>query len=353
MKNILAIAALTSVLAACNLGESVADAPALASTRDSVDLSGWKTDSANGKSFAKTPSMSAIIPYGGKAFVVLQRLDSAWTNSHRSVVVVIDPTTRHTEASIALPVSNPTSYTVIGSMLYLACTGGYGVNDGGVVAVDMAARTAKLSVSDADLGGDAAGIQVSGTKGYASVMSWPKIWVRPFDLASGKVDSTIPGIDSVGATLVVDGALWIGLARSAQPSLVRYDLATRTLHDTIALRLEPRDLRLTSDGRIVALQGQYGVGGGLGAVDFVDRSTKALTNLRTMSTSDWAMQVRDGGIYLFDRTSGVATLYGGSKLTTPILDENVGAGSNPYDAAKFGTETWVVRFGANSLLILK
>jgi hypothetical protein len=359
MRQILALAAIAAFVSACTLSETVDSgvAPVVAaSTRDSVDLAAWKTDSVNGKAFASNPSMSAIVPFGGKAFVILQRLDSSWGNSHKSVVVVVDPVTRRTEANIVLPVANPTSYTVDGSTLYLACTGSYyDGTDGGIVALDMTARTARVIAPEANFGGvgSLAGIQISGTKGFASVTSWPKTWIVPFDLATGTVDSAIPGIDSAGATLVVGGSLWIGLAKSAAPSLVRYDISTKSLHDTIAMRLEPYDIQLASDGRLAVLETHYNKGGGMAAFDLVDVSTKKTTNVRMMSHSNWALSVRAEGMYLFDRTSAVATLYSGANPKSVLLDENVGTGSNPYDAAKFGTETWVVRFGSNSLLILK
>lgn len=354
MRQILTLAAFAAFLTGCTLGETVST-PETPSTRDSIDLSAWKKDSTNGKPFAANPSMSAIVPFGGKAFVILQRLDSAWDNSHKSVVVVIDPATRRTEASIVLPLSNPTSYTVDGGTLYLSCTGSYyDGTDGGIVALDMASRTAKVIVSEAKFGGvgSVAGIQVSGSKGFASVTSWPKTWIVPFDLATGSVDSAIKGVDSVGSTLVVGGSLWIGLAKAGAPSLIRYDIATKSLHDTIAMRLEPYDIRLAADGRLAVLQTHYNKGGGLAAFDLVDASTKNVANVRMMSHSNWAMSVRDEGMYLFDRTNAAATLYSSANPKTVLLDENVGAGSNPYDAVKFGTETWVVRFGSNSLLIL-
>ncbi len=356
MKKFLVGAIVAAALSACNLGESVGAPPNTASKRDSIDLSGWKVDSANGKSFAANPSMASIVPFGGKAFVVLQRLDSAWGNSHRSVVVVIDPVTRRIEANIVLPLANPTSYTVDGNLLYLACTGSYyDGTDGGIVALDMGARTAKVVVAESKFGGvgSVAGIQVRGAKGFASVTSWPKTWIVPFDLATGTVDSAIPGIDSAGSTLVVGGSLWIGLAKAATPSLVRYDIATKTLHDTIATRLEPYAIQLAADGRLAVLGTHYNKGGGLGSFDLVDIASKKTTNVRMMSHSNWILSVRPEGFYLFDRTNAAATLYASASPASILLDENVGTGSNPYDAAKFGTETWVVRFGSNSLLILK
>lgn len=352
MKKILAIAAVALVLGACTLGEDVVSASP-ASARDSIDLSAWTTDSVSGEAFSDAPGMSAIVPFGGKAFVVLQRLDADWTSKHKSVVVVLDPASRKQEAAIVLPASNPTFYTVVDGILYLACTGDYGVLDGGVVAVDMAARTAKMVASESALGGDVSAIQVSGAKGFATVMSWPNGWVRPFELASGKVDSTISGIDSASGSVVADGSLWIGLARPSKPSIVRYDIASGTLHDTVAVHLEPREMQLGSDGRIVVLQARYGSAGGLGAVDLVDRSTRKVANFRMMSHSNWSMSVRDGGVYLFDRMNSVVTSYAGVDSKNVSMDENVGPGTNPYDAAKFGSETWVARFGSNSVLILK
>jgi len=359
MRQILALAAIAAFVSGCTLSETVDSGvtPAVAaSTRDSVDLSAWKTDSVSGTSFSEVPSMSAIVPFGGKAFVVMQRLNADWSSTHKSVVVVIDPATRRTEASIVLPLSNPTSYTVDGSTLYLACTGSYyDGTDGGIVALDMTARTARVVAPESNFGGvgSVAGIQVSGTKGFASVTSWPKTWIVPFDLATGTVDSSIPGIDSVGASLIVGGSLWIGLAKAGAPSLVRYDIATKSLHDTIAMRLEPHSIHLASDGRLAVLEAHYNKGGGMGAFDLVDVSTKKTTNVRMMSHSNWSMSVRSEGMYLFDQASAVATLYSGANPKSVLLDENVGTGSNPYDALKIGAETWVVRFGSNSLLILK
>ncbi len=115
------------------------------------------------------PEMDRAQLVGPLLFVSLQRVDRAngFQPTDTSLVAVIDTRTdtvvdcdptRPGAQAIVLPRTNPVTPFVLDvprSRLYLGCAGTYGVNDGGVVALDPVGLTPKGVVASEDsLGGD-------------------------------------------------------------------------------------------------------------------------------------------------------------------------------------------------------
>ena len=130
------------------------------------------------------PEMQRMAHVNGRVFVSLQRLDRDvfFSPTDSSQVVVIDAATDALVdcdplapgvQGILLPFQNPTTEIVVDEALHLvlACTGSYGVNDGGIVRIDpFALAVAATEASEAALGGDLLDVAVaSPTRGFAIV----------------------------------------------------------------------------------------------------------------------------------------------------------------------------------------
>ena len=131
------------------------------------------------------PEMDRMQMVGPLLFVSLQRVNrnAGFQPTDSSLVVVIDMRTdqlvdcdavRPGVQGILLPATNPVTPFVLDvprSRLYLGCVGVYGVNDGGIVAIDAAALTAVgMLAPEASMGGDVLDLVWGGeSKAYAIV----------------------------------------------------------------------------------------------------------------------------------------------------------------------------------------
>ena len=110
---------------------------------------------------------------------------------------VIDTATNQVTASFELQGMNPSSRVEgDGRYLYVATTGDFGVDDGGVERIDPADPTGSTTVvSGAELGGDLGELAIAGpSKGY--------IVVSAFDFASGTSSSRVVAFNpTTGAVL--------------------------------------------------------------------------------------------------------------------------------------------------------
>lgn len=133
--------------------------------RDSVDLSAYAHAGGGG-----IPFMSGVTAYGGRVFVTLERWKADYSEQDSGMVVVIDAATKAVEKVLTLPFRNPGSGTVRDGIWYLPAMGAYGVRDGGVVKIDLAARTvAGVAITEEEIGGDVGSIVITGANsGYAT-----------------------------------------------------------------------------------------------------------------------------------------------------------------------------------------
>lgn len=106
--------------------------------------------------------------------------------------------------------------------------------------------------------------------------------------------------------------------------------------------------------RVLALGNKYGSGADAGSssLDLIGcGKVQAMEPTHGMpATSDVALDLAGGNVYLLDRSKGVVSGFVGSDLTKNFLDQNVGAGSNPYGVGRLGDMLWVARYGASHLL---
>lgn len=139
--------------------------------RDSIDLSAYAHDSANG-----IPRMSLVAAHGNHVFVALQRLDHQWMANDTALVLVFDATTKAAVDTIPLTFRNPVAGAVYDGVWYVGGVAGYGDLLGGVEKIDLATRThAGTVVTEETLGGDLSTFAPTGAGGYAVVLvgAWP------------------------------------------------------------------------------------------------------------------------------------------------------------------------------------
>ena len=124
-----------------------------------------------------SPEPAFMLVNNGLLYVVLQHLDQTATlfpPLAPGEIVVIDPVTDSIVTGIQLPFTNPLSqlhFSPILKRIMVSCVGNFGVNDGGIVAIDPTTNTVDPSIiTEATLGGDITDFEiVSSTKGFAIV----------------------------------------------------------------------------------------------------------------------------------------------------------------------------------------
>ena len=121
-----------------------------------------------------SPEPAYMLFNNGLLYVVLQHLGN-FVPVARGEIVVIDPVTDSIVTVIQLPFTNPLSQLHFSPTLrriLVSCVGNFGVNDGGIVAIDPTTNTVdpSISINEAALRGDITDFEiVSSTKGFAIV----------------------------------------------------------------------------------------------------------------------------------------------------------------------------------------
>ena len=220
------------------------------------------------------PELAEMALVGSRLYVACQRLDrdAGWVASESFIVAVDTATDQVVDwdpaqegvQGLKLQSVNPGNLIALGSRLYVAQTGQYGVGDGGVEVVDLdAGRSLGLAVSEADLQGDITALAlVSPTKGYAVVSAADfSNSVRAIDLSSGQVGAPLAG-HSGGYTpdIEVDGARLIvadqgSFSEPGRAGLLIYDATTGLLlAGPIGVGLPPVSIALLADSQLTAVE---------------------------------------------------------------------------------------------------
>ena len=127
-----------------------------------------------------TPEPSFMLVNNGLLYVALQHLDELaplFPPLAPGEVAVIDPATDTIVKVIQLPFTNPFSQLRFSPTLrriLVSCVGFFGVQDGGIVAIDPTTNTVdpSLSITEAAMGGDITDFDVvSSTKAFAVVLN--------------------------------------------------------------------------------------------------------------------------------------------------------------------------------------
>ena len=126
-----------------------------------------------------TPEPAFMLINNGLLYVALQHLDelaSLFPPIAPGEVAVIDPVTDNIVTVIQLPFTNPFSqlrFSPTFRRILVSCVGFFGVNDGGIVAIDPTTNTVDptMRITEAALGGDITDFEiVSSTKAFAVVL---------------------------------------------------------------------------------------------------------------------------------------------------------------------------------------
>jgi DNA-binding beta-propeller fold protein YncE len=126
-----------------------------------------------------TPEPSFMLVNNGLLYVTLQHLDELaflFPPVASGEVAVIDPVTDNIVTVIQLPFANPfpqIRFSPTLRRILVSCVGLFGVNDGGIVAIDPTTNTVDpgMRITEAALGGDITDFEiVSSTKAFAVVL---------------------------------------------------------------------------------------------------------------------------------------------------------------------------------------
>ena len=175
-----------------------------------------------------TPGMDAAVYCDGMVYVALQKLDDNWSPTDNSSVVAIDAGTDKVEDEIVLEGKNPQGMSLFEEKLYVACTGSYGTQDGGIEVIDLSTGdTEGVLVDESDLEGDVSNvIVISATRGYVIVAGadWSNS-VVPFNPTTGSVGKPLDDVDNAAAFgLAYDGTnLYVGDRSATDPGLLVID----------------------------------------------------------------------------------------------------------------------------------
>jgi hypothetical protein len=207
-----------------------------------IDLSGFMA-AGDPDGIVEAGTMLKVNDY---LFVALQRLNrnNYFAAENDALLVVIDTTTHtvvDTDAStpavvdaITLTGRNPQFmfYDEVSGKIFVAETGSYGVNDGGVETVDPTAFEAEgFIIDESELGGDAGAVVVSNGSGYVVVAgTWPNNTITTFDTSDGTKgdDLLVNGAFIPSLTLDDQGRLFVPDRTTTAPGVRIYDTTDNT-----------------------------------------------------------------------------------------------------------------------------
>jgi len=218
-----------------------------------IDLSPYNTYTGT-DSMDVVPYMSKELYYNGKVYIACQRLKAPAGGyiqaADTSKIIVINATTDSVVKAINLAYKNPQELSIFNGKLYVGSVGIWGVNDGGVEAIDLATDSNIGSIADESaFSGDIASIiVVSDIKGYA-VISTPAFntELHSFNPQTKTVGIKISGIDApCSGHMAFDGAyVYVGDRSNLTPGIVIIDPKTDTkVGTTKNVGLPPNSLAL-------------------------------------------------------------------------------------------------------------
>lgn len=196
---------------------------------------------------ASVPYVMGVVAWNDQIVAVLQRLDKNYQPADSSLVLVIDPSTGSVVKRIALPFLNPYDTDLRGSLLALGCTGGWGSNtDGGLAIVDLSSGQVTKSVKSSDIGGDPASVAlVSDDRAWVGAdMGYPVSRAIPVDLSTGKVGAAFNDADAV-LDIAWDGtSLWVANHDDKAPYVYEIDASSAAKRNRYTASLAPGFLKV-------------------------------------------------------------------------------------------------------------
>jgi hypothetical protein len=213
--------------------------------------------------------MSSVAVNGNYCYVALQRLVVSGgyfiPGDLTGLLVVIDTRTDAVVDTISLGYKNPQDMVIHEDMIYVSCTGNYGVLDGGLQKIDPSTKGVTTILTEAQCGGDISYLKIfkkislGGTVSqicYLSVsdLSTYAVVVKKIDLLTNTVGDAAPGVTNGFGGLAYDGTyVYIGdqgdkYSQPAIPSgVVVVDPVTNTqVGSKIAVGLPPVSIAVLS-----------------------------------------------------------------------------------------------------------
>jgi hypothetical protein len=232
---------------------TIVDASTGIKSSKTIDLSSFNTYAGTDSADA-VPYMSKALYYNGKVYIACQRLKAPAGGyiqaADISKIIVINATTDSIIKAINLMFKNPQELSIFNGKLYVGSVGIWGVNDGGIEAIDLATDSNIGSIAgESAFSGDIASIiVVSDTKGYA-VISTPAFTteLHAFNPQIKTVGPKISGIDApCSGHMAFDGAyVYVGDRSNSTPGIVIIDPKTDTkVGTTKNVGLPPNSLAL-------------------------------------------------------------------------------------------------------------
>jgi len=310
------------------------------------------------------PMMKSALITNGKLYVTCQRLKN-WGYGDTSLVVVVNPVNDSIETAISLTHFNPADMKDAMGKLFVICSGGFGVQDGGLERIDVASGASDgVLLTEATAGGDLCEIQiVNSRKAYLRVLvGGTANEIFPFYLSGSTLGSRLTYVNNACSDQSMafdDITLYVGDRGGTTPGLIKVDTATNAQIDTtLTLGLIPAALTyyFTGPGYVVATTTdvQYSEGN----VTTCQKNTTGIRSNLLSIGSDVVPTSYNGALYLIDRTNATLTRINGETINTTTAHDipyavSLGAASNPQAIAFYSsTKAYVARLNALNLLII-
>lgn len=214
--------------------------PSTGETIKTIDLSSLADDDG----YPEMGLMYYIADYN-YLFVEIQRIDTTtWTSVPPSYLAVIDTVTDLLVDTISLQNINPVTdmkYDESKKMLYVGCTGSYGVLDGGIEEIDVENLVSNGNIiSESQLAGDVLDFEIFSDKiGYALIADSNFITkVVLFDPSTATVQKELlasNGYDLYRIKLNDRGELWVIDRTVDKPAIHIFNASTGVSIETILL----------------------------------------------------------------------------------------------------------------------
>ncbi|HKP94400.1 MAG TPA: hypothetical protein VJ385_01465 [Fibrobacteria bacterium] len=206
--------------------------------------------SAYGDSTDNLPETFDLQFAGGALYASTQNMDTKpkyWVPLIPHLLK-IDPVSKKVIKAIELPYRNPgiMSYDSAKGMLYIPCLGSYGMNDGGILAVDLSKfEVADTVATEEELGGDVGGTLFHAGKLFLDVNTPTADKIIAVSTETGKAQD-IAQLESYAAGgMAIDAktsVLFFGDKKKGAARVHRFDLATFKESSEVDLGMAPIDM---------------------------------------------------------------------------------------------------------------
>lgn len=304
-----------------------------------------------------TPNLADLEVSGDTLFAIFQRQTAENDIPANGLLALYNAYSGELLDTITLATKNPYTIQIANGNVYVATSGEYDASYNlpadekrGIEKVDLAKKSSKLFVSGKKLGGGAQDFVVTPNgKGYVSVYkSYGNTTVAEIDLASGNVKE-IEGFKDASGSLAYDATnnlLYIGdrfldygTYDMQHTSVFTYDGTTlKSLTDPDEEGRQPYSIKVIN-GKPYVFVSDY-----LSGKLYLNYANDEEEGIKFYQDSKLATV--NGMLYLMERNTTATIAQIDISSGTPIWQENMGSGANPYDiVAADNGNLWVAFYG--------